>query len=104
MCVQEQGQLRIRGIRGSEIRRNADTTSAVEEGGAGARPQGFQLDGAVTDELWRLRSARFLLDLRILVAVTVLLHRALVKAQKESNSVLVSKNGSSEISQGSSLL
>lgn len=72
MCVQKQGLLRIRGIRGSEMRRNADTTSAMEDGGAGARPQGFQLDGAVSDELWWLRSARFLLDHRILVAVTVL--------------------------------
>lgn len=100
MRVQEQGQLRIRGIRGSEMRRNADTTSAMEDGAAGARPQGFQLDGAVSDKLLWLRSARFLLDHRILVAVTVLLHRA----QKESNSVLVSNNEASEVSQDSSLL
>lgn len=55
------------------------------DGGAGTQPQGFQLDGAVSDKPLCLRSAWLLLDHRILVALTILLHLALVKAQKESN-------------------
>lgn len=86
-CVCAQGQVQL-SVRGMRARRCTETRTQLlpwMDGGAGAQPQGFQLDGAVSDKPLWLHSAWLLLDHRILVALTILLHLALVKAQKESS-------------------